>query len=72
MTTLDLNAFGVTEMSHAEKVAENGGIAPIVAAAILAAKFVGGAIAAAAVVEVVTEGGGAINDFQEGYASNRN
>ena len=25
MTTLDLNAYGVTEMSHAEKVAENGG-----------------------------------------------
>ena len=25
MTTLDLNAYGGTEMSHAEKVAENGG-----------------------------------------------
>ena len=25
MTTLDLNAYGVTEMSHAEKVDSNGG-----------------------------------------------
>ena len=25
MTTLDLNAYGVTEMSHAEKVENNGG-----------------------------------------------
>ena len=42
MTTLDLNAFGVTEMSHAEKVEENGGIAHIVYA-------VGKALVAAAV-----------------------
>ena len=33
MTTLDLNAYGVTEMSHAEKVAENGGWWPVVWAA---------------------------------------
>ena len=26
MTTLDLNAYGVTEMSHAEKVENDGGI----------------------------------------------
>ena len=27
MTTLDLNAYGVTEMSHAEKVDNDGGVA---------------------------------------------
>ena len=35
MTKLDLNAYGVTEMSHAEKVEENGGSILAAAAAII-------------------------------------
>ena len=70
MTTLDLNAYGVTEMSHAEKVDNDGGLIWFAAAA-AAVKFVAGAIAAAAVVELVTEKGQVFDDFKEGYESNR-
>ena len=39
MTTLDLNAYGVTEMSHAEKVENNGGYWQIIAAIVSAALY---------------------------------
>ena len=39
MTTLNLNAYGVTEMSHAEKVENNGGYWQIIAAIVSAALY---------------------------------
>ena len=39
MTTLDLNAYGVTEMSHAEKVENDGGYWQIIAAIVSAALY---------------------------------
>lgn len=59
MTTLDLNAYGVTEMSHAEKVDNNGGMGFLAGLAI--------GLAIDLLIEVISDSDQAKADFKSGY-----
>ena len=59
MTTLDLNAYGVTEMSHAEKVDNDGGNPYVIGLLI--------GIAIDIIKDVITDPDQAKADFKKGY-----